>query len=200
MEIILLERVPNLGQMGDIVKVKPGFARNFLLPRHKALRASEANKKVFAARRKEIEARNLERRQEAEAVAATMTGKRIVLVRQAGESGQLYGSASARDIADALGVIGFSVERGQIELSRPIKELGIHPVIVRLHPDVTVDVALNVARSEAEAELQWQTGGAIVGEQDDVAEDKVEDAAEIDTEQLVADLLEESHRADARED
>lgn len=199
MHVILLERVPNLGQMGDVVKVKPGYARNFLLPKHKALRASEANKKLFEARRKEIEARNLERRKEAEKVAETMAGTRVVLVRQAGESGQLYGSASARDIADALGALGFSVERGQIELARPVKELGIGTVVVRLHPEVTVDIRLNVARSEAEAELQWQTGGAIVGERDEAPEPEAAEEAEIDTEQLVADLLEESQRADTRE-
>ena len=200
MQVILLERVPNLGQTGDVVKVKPGYARNFLLPKHKALRASEANKKLFEARRKEIEARDLERRKEAEKVAETMAGTRIVLVRQAGESGQLYGSASARDIADSLGALGFSVDRGQIELARPVKELGIGTVVVRLHPEVTVDIRLNVARSEAEAELQWQTGGAIVGERDEEPEvEAAEEEAEIDTEQLVADLLEESQRADTRE-
>lgn len=197
-EVILLERIPSLGQMGDVVSVRPGFARNFLLPRRKALRATETNKTVFEAQRKEIEAKNLERRKEAESVAGKMEGARIVLVRQAGESGQLYGSVSARDIADGLAEQGFQVERSQVELARPIKTLGLYDVKVRLHPEVAVEIKANVARSEGEAEQQWEAGGAVVGEAAgagapvDEAEPEVE---EIDTEQLVAELLEEEERA-----
>ncbi|GER07047.1 50S ribosomal protein L9 [Iodidimonas muriae] len=193
MKVILLERVPNLGQMGDEVNVKPGFARNFLLPRSKALRATVANRKAFEARRKDIEAQNLARREEAEAVAGKMTGARFVLVRQAGESGQLYGSVTARDVADALGELGFQVVRSQVELQKPIKELGLHTVLVRLHPEVSVDVTANVARSETEAEQQWKIGGAVLG--DDA--DDLEDEADMDTEQLVQDLLEDEDADDA---
>ncbi|GEQ96892.1 50S ribosomal protein L9 [Iodidimonas gelatinilytica] len=193
MKVILLERVPNLGQMGDEVNVKPGFARNFLLPRSKALRATVANRKAFEARRKDIEAQNLARREEAESVAGKMTGARFVLVRQAGESGQLYGSVTARDVADALGEQGFQIVRSQVELQKPIKELGLHTVLVRLHPEVSVDVTANVARSETEAEQQWKIGGAILG--DDA--DDLEDEADMDTEQLVQDLLEDEDADDA---
>ncbi|MFQ5347408.1 MAG: 50S ribosomal protein L9 [Rhodothalassiaceae bacterium] len=196
MELILLERVPHLGQMGDIVNVKPGYARNYLLPQKKALRATEENRKFFEARRKEIEAQNLERRREAEAVAAKMEGLRLVLVRQAGESGQLYGSASARDIAESLKEAGYAVGRSQVELSRPIKEIGIHEVKVRLHPEVALLIKVNVARSEAEAEQQWAIGGAVAtepGEAAAAAEAAEEEA--VDADKLVADLLEESARA-----
>lgn len=196
MNVILLERVENLGQMGDVVKVKPGYARNFLIPNKKALRATDANKKVFEAQRAEIEAQNLKRKQEAEAVATKVEGAKAVLVRQAGEAGQLYGSVSARDIADALGEQGFKVGRNQIVLDRPIKELGLHDVTVRLHPEVAVTVIANVARSEAEAEEQFKRGGAVVSEEEP-AEEPVGMPEEegIDTEQLVQDLLEEERRA-----
>lgn len=202
MQIILLERVPNLGQMGDVVSVKPGFARNFLLPKNKALRATDANKKLFAARRKDIEAQNLKRREEAEAAAATMNGARIVLVRQAGEAGQLYGSATARDIAEQLGEVGYKVGRSQVELNKPIKELGIHSVIVRLHPDVTVDISVNVARSAAEAEQQWQLGGAVLSEEarEAAAEAEAEEQAELNADELVESLLAEDERASQKTD
>jgi len=193
MEIILLERVPNLGQMGDVVAVRPGYARNFLLPQRKALRATETNRSYFEARRKEIEAQNLERKKEAEAAAAKVDGARIVLVRQAGESGQLYGSVSARDIAESLSETGFQVTRGQVELDRPIKTLGLYDVKVRLHPEVSVFVKANVARSEAEAEQQWQTGTAAVGEA--AGAGAPADEEEIDTDEGVAELLEEEERA-----
>ncbi|RMD90192.1 MAG: 50S ribosomal protein L9 [Alphaproteobacteria bacterium] len=199
MELILLERVPHLGQMGDIVNVKPGYARNYLLPQKKALRATEENRKFFEAQRKEIEAQNLKRRQEAEAVAAKMEGLRLVLVRQAGESGQLYGSASARDIAESLKEAGYTVGRSQVELSRPIKEIGIHEVKVRLHPEVALLIKVNVARSEAEAEQQWTIGGAVPSEpgEAEAAAEAAEAAEEevVDADKLVADLLEESARA-----
>lgn len=154
MEVILLERVAKLGQIGDTVKVKGGFARNFLLPNGKALRATEANKKKFEGMKAEIEAQNLERKQEAEAVAKKVDGKIVVLVRQAGETGQLYGSVSTRDIADALTKDGVRVERRQIVLNAPIKTIGMHVLPVSLHPEVEVKITANVARTPDEAERQ----------------------------------------------
>ncbi|MEM6683439.1 MAG: 50S ribosomal protein L9 [Pseudomonadota bacterium] len=156
MDIILLERVENLGQMGDIVTVKPGYARNFLLPQGKALRANEANKADFESRRKDIEADNLAKKTEAEAVAKTLEGKRVVLLRQAGDSGQLYGSVSARDIAAALVEDGVKVTRNQVSLTAPIKTLGLHGVRIILHPEVDVMIEGNVARTADEADLQAQ--------------------------------------------
>lgn len=154
MEVILLERVAKLGQIGDTVKVKDGFARNFLLPNGKALRATEANKKKFEGMKAQIEAQNLERKNEAEAVAKKLDGKSVILVRQAGETGQLYGSVSTRDIADALTKDGFTVERRQIVLNSPIKTIGLHVLPVALHPEVEVKITANVARTPDEAERQ----------------------------------------------
>ena len=154
MEVILLERVAKLGQIGDVVRVKDGFARNFLLPRKKALRATEANRKRFEGQRVEIEARNLELKHEAKAIAEKLDGHSIVLIRQAGESGQLYGSVSPRDIAEALGQSRFKVSREQVVLNTPIKALGLHTVPVHLHPEVDVKITVNVARSAEEAERQ----------------------------------------------
>jgi large subunit ribosomal protein L9 len=154
MDVILLERIERLGQMGDVVKVKPGFARNFLLPRKKALRATDENLAVFSAKRAELEASNLKRKGEAEAVAAKTEGTKVVLLRQAGETGQLFGSVSSRDISDALAAAGIKVDRTQVQLDRPIKTLGLHEIRVRLHPEVTISVTANVARSAEEAELQ----------------------------------------------
>jgi large subunit ribosomal protein L9 len=153
-DVILLERVEKLGQMGQVVKVRPGFARNFLLPQKKALRATKENLAYFEKQRTQLEATNLNRRQEAEQVAKTLEGLAVVIVRQAGESGQLYGSVSARDIADAVTAAGFTVERAQIVLDKPIKTLGLHPVRVVLHPEVAVTVTTNVAQSAEEAEMQ----------------------------------------------
>jgi large subunit ribosomal protein L9 len=154
MDIILLERVAKLGQMGDTVKVRDGFARNFLLPRGKALRATEGNKKHFETQRAQIEARNLEARKEAEAVAEKLNGQSFVIIRQAGESGHLYGSVSTRDIAEAATTGGFSLSRDQIVLVHPIKALGLHTVPVHLHGEVEVSIAVNIARSAEEAERQ----------------------------------------------
>ena len=154
MEVILLERIERLGQMGDVVKVKNGFARNFLLPQNKALRATEANRARFEAEKVVLEARNLERAKEAGAVAEKLNGQSCVLLRQAAESGQLYGSVTARDIAEAISKAGFKVQRGQIQLQNPIKELGVHTVSVALHPEVLAEVTVNVARSEEEARRQ----------------------------------------------
>jgi large subunit ribosomal protein L9 len=154
MEVILLERVEKLGQMGQVVKVRPGFARNFLLPQKKALRANKANMAIFEQRRSQLEAANLERRGEAEQVSAKMVGVKVVVIRQAGESGQLYGSVTARDIAMAITEAGFTVTRGQIVLDKAIKTLGLYPMRVVLHPEVSVQVTANVAQSAEEAEMQ----------------------------------------------
>lgn len=154
MEVILLERVGRLGQMGDVVRVKPGFARNFLLPTGKALRATEANKKRFENERVHLEARDLELKTEAQAVAAKLSGKSFIAVRQASDAGQLYGSVSSRDIAEMVTEGGFSVLRSQILLDKPIKTLGLHGVKVGLHAEVAADITINVARTTEEAERQ----------------------------------------------
>jgi large subunit ribosomal protein L9 len=154
MQVILLERVAKLGQMGEVVNVKDGFARNYLLPQGKALRANEANIKSFETRKAQLEVTNLETRKEAEAVGAKLDGQMFVVIRSASDAGALYGSVTPRDAADAATEAGFTVNRGQIVLDRPIKELGIHTVTVQLHPEVMVKVQLNVARSAEEAELQ----------------------------------------------
>jgi large subunit ribosomal protein L9 len=154
MDVILLERVAKLGQMGETVKVKDGYARNFLLPQGKALRATKANLAKFEAERAQLEARNLERKSEAEGVAKSLEGATYIVIRSAGETGQLYGSVAARDIADAATGEGVSVGRGQVRLDRAIKTIGLHPVIIQLHPEVEVTVTVNVARSADEAERQ----------------------------------------------
>ncbi|MGX5800375.1 50S ribosomal protein L9 [Bradyrhizobium sp. Arg314] len=169
MEVILLERISRLGQMGETVKVKDGFARNFLLPQGKALRANEANKKKFEGQRAQLEARNLERKSEATQVAEKLDGKSFIVVRSAGETGQLYGSVSTRDIADLLTAEGFTVNRNQIELNQPIKTIGLSNVAIALHPEVQVTVTLNIARSADEAERQAKgetltTAEAIYGD------------------------------------
>lgn len=178
MDVILLERIEKLGQMGDVVSVKPGFARNYLLPQKKALRATEDNKRVFEAQKAQLETQNLESRKEAEGVAAKMDGTKVILIRQAGEAGQLYGSVNARDVAEALDAAGFTVARHQVELARPIKNLGLHDVIVRLHPEVTVTITANVARTPDEAQVQSDTGMALVGEDAKEAADLAAEAAE----------------------
>jgi len=169
MEVILLERVSRLGQMGDTVKVKDGFARNFLLPQGKALRANEANKKKFEGQRAQLEARNLERKSEALQVSEKLDGKSFIAVRSAGETGQLYGSVSTRDIADLLTAGGFSVNRNQILLNQPIKTIGLTNVAIALHPEVEVTITLNIARTADEAERQAKgetltTAEAIYGD------------------------------------
>ncbi|CAN7172985.1 50S ribosomal protein L9 [Rhizobium sp. LjRoot98] len=154
MQVILLERVAKLGQMGETVKVRDGFARNYLLPLGKALRANEANKKRFEAERATLEARNLERKSEAQAVAETLGGKSFIVVRSAGETGQLYGSVAARDIVDVLAAEGFNIGRNQVDLNNPIKTIGLHDVVLHLHSEVEIKVQMNVARSAEEAERQ----------------------------------------------
>src|SRR3982751_2971262 len=156
MEVILLERVEKLGAIGDVVKVKDGFARNYLLPRKKALRANEANRKVFESNRTRIEEENAAKRSEAETAAKGVDGKSVKLIRQASNTGQLYGSVSARDIAEALETVGASVAKSQVVLDRPIKAIGVHDVKIALHPEVAVTVKVNVARSPEEADLQAQ--------------------------------------------
>jgi large subunit ribosomal protein L9 len=153
-ELILLERVEKLGQMGQVVKVKPGFARNYLLPQKKALRATKENLTYFEGQRAQLEANNLQRKGEATEIAGKLEGLTVVIIRQAGESGQLYGSVSARDIAEAVTEAGFTIEKRQVVLDRPIKNLGLHPVRVALHPEISVTVTANVAQSAEEAEMQ----------------------------------------------
>ncbi|HZG26935.1 LSU ribosomal protein L9P [Ensifer adhaerens] len=154
MEVILLERISKLGQMGETVKVRDGYARNYLLPLGKALRANAANKARFENERATLEARNLERKSEAQKVAESLDGKSFIVVRSAGETGQMYGSVAARDIVEILGNEGFTIARNQVELNNPIKAIGLHKVELHLHAEVTVSIELNVARSAEEAERQ----------------------------------------------
>ena len=193
MEVILLERIAKLGQMGDVVRVRDGFARNFLLPQGKALRANEANRKRFEAERTQLEARNLERKSEAEQVAAKLNGQSFVLVRQAGETGQLYGSVTTRDLAEAMEAAGYSVARSQIDLNQPIKRIGIHEVRIVLHADVDTRVSVNVDRSEDEAARQASGEDLTMGadtsetvEEAPLAEPPAEEAAEAAPEEAEA--------------
>jgi large subunit ribosomal protein L9 len=154
MQVILLQRIGRLGQIGDVVNVKDGFARNFLLPQKKALRATKENMAHFETQRSQLEANNLEQKKEAEAVAGKLEGKVFVAIRSAGDTGQLYGSVSTRDLADVITAGGFTIDRRQVILDRPIKTLGLHETRIALHPEVIVKVTINVARSEDEAEKQ----------------------------------------------
>ena len=174
MHVILLERVEKLGQIGDEVKVKDGFARNYLLPKKKALRATEKNRAFFETQRAQLEARNLERKGEAEKIAKKLDGQSFMLIRQAGDRGQLYGSVSPRDIADVIGAGGFNVDRTQVPLDKAIKTIGLFPVSVVLHPEVRVSVTVNVARTEDEAERQAR-GEDVLAERTE-AEEAVVDA------------------------
>lgn len=183
MEVILLERVAKLGQMGEIVRVRDGYARNFLLPSGKALRATKDNKSRFDSMKAQLEARNLELKSEAAKVGESLKGTEVVLVRQAGETGHLYGSVSTRDIAEALTAAGFSVERRQIVLNHPIKTIGVHEVPVTLHPEVEVSVRANVARSPEEAQRQAR-GEDLSVVRDDEDEDEYQ---EQDQEEAVAE-------------
>jgi large subunit ribosomal protein L9 len=172
-EVILLQRVDKLGQMGDLVKVKPGFARNFLLPQKKAIRANKSNLERFETQRAQLEAQNIKRREEAERIAERVGGLSVVIIRQAGESGSLYGSVSSRDIADGCIAAGLTITRGQVVLAHPIKSLGLTEVSVTLHPEVMIPVTVNVARSPEEAEKQAR-GEAVRGGDDDA--DDADDA------------------------
>ena len=176
MEVILLERIEKLGQMGDVVKVKPGYARNFLLPKKKALRANKSNLSYFETRRAQLEAENLSRREEAESVAKSLEGMGVMLIRQAGDSGQLYGSVTARDLSEAITEAGVTVDRNQVAMDKVIKVLGLHTVKIRLHPEVTVDISANVARSQAEADSQAKTGHMVSAHEQREAEDAAVEA------------------------
>ena len=169
MKVILLERIGKHGHIGDEVTVKNGYARNFLLPQHKALRATEANRKKFEVERVSIEKRNADRREVAAGIASGLNGKTVVIIRQAGETGQLYGSVSSRDVADALNSEGFTVARSQVDLANPIKTVGIHAVALHLHAEVAVSVNVNVARSEDEAVRQGKGEDLTVPTFDDEA-------------------------------
>ena len=169
MEVILLERIEKLGQMGDVVSVKPGYARNYLLPQNKAVSASKDNIAHFESQRSQLEADNLERKSEADAVGKKMDGTFITMVRQAGDAGQLYGSVNARDIASGLREAGYIITRSQVSLAEPIKAVGLHEVSISLHPEISVMVTANVARSEEEAEIQEQTGEAIIAKDEENA-------------------------------
>jgi large subunit ribosomal protein L9 len=200
MEIILLERIEKLGTIGDVVNVKDGYARNFLLPNKKALRANEANRKVFEGNRAKIEAENAERRGEAEQHAQNVDGKSVVLIRASSNSGQLYGSVSVRDIADALNEDGANVTKSMIVLERPIKTIGVFDVRVSLHPEVAVGVKVNVARSPDEAELQAQ-GVDVMAAMFDTEVGGFTEAFDPNAEpgEIPADLLEEQPAEGAAE-
>lgn len=208
MEVILLERVGSLGNLGDRVKVKPGYARNYLLPQNKALRATPANVSYFESQKKEIEKQNDANKKEAEKRAKTMEGTTVVLIRHAAEGGQLYGSVSARDIADAVSAQGKeSIGRGMVDLNQSVKTIGLFDVPVALHPEVTVTIKVNVARSEDEAKIQAKTGKAMVAEEEDSAatirakaEQELEEASGKSKQELMEDeaLEIEKEKAEAK--
>jgi large subunit ribosomal protein L9 len=179
MEVILLERIATLGQMGEVVRVKDGYARNFLLPQGKALRASEASRKKYEAERHQHEARNLERKSEAEQVATKLAGKSFVVVRQAGETGHLYGSVTTRDLAEVIEAGGFTVARSQIALNQPIKMIGLHEVSIALHPEVDTKITVNVARSEDEAVRQARGEDVLAADRDEPEERQAPAAADL---------------------
>ncbi|NIA70308.1 50S ribosomal protein L9 [Pelagibius litoralis] len=193
MDVILMERIEKLGQMGDVVSVKPGYARNFLLPQKKALRANKGNMAHFEQERVQLEADNLKRREEAQRVVEDLEGLTVTLVRQAGESGQLYGSVNSRDIGEAVTEAGITVERRQVALTAVIKTLGMHPVRIQLHPEVSANITANVARSEEEAKAQLESGRVVT------AEDRrqAEEAAEAEIEAVVETVAQEEGAEEA---
>ncbi len=193
MDVILLERVAKLGQMGEVVRVRDGYARNFLLTQGKALRATKDNRSKFDQMKTQLEARNLELKKEADAVGVKLNGTSVVLVRQAGESGQLYGSVSTRDLADALTAAGFTVGRHQIVLNHPIKLIGLHKVPVTLHPEVEVSITANVARSAEEAERLARGENVMVP----VDEDDEDEVAADDTDENLVEVLAEEGEEEA---
>ena len=193
MQVILMERIEKLGQMGEVVTVKPGYARNFLLPQGKARRATKDNIEQFEQQRVQLEGENLKRREEAEKVGAKLDGVRVTLIRQAGESGQLYGSVNARNLADAITEAGFTISHDQVGRDHAIKTLGLHPVKIRLHPEVSATITANVARSDAEAETQADTG-RVVSEDEQRA---VEEAAAAETEAAIAEIESEEAAEEA---
>jgi len=201
MEVVLLERVEKLGQMGDVVSVKNGFARNYLLPQKKALRASKENLAVFDTQRAQLEADNLKQSEEASKVGEKLNGQAVILIRAASESQQLYGSVSTQDIAKSVTAAGFTVDRKQIVMDKVLKTLGLHDVKVRLHPEVTVGVVVNIARSDEEAEIQSrgesveEAAEAALDNRDEAILDVFESTADVDLEELAdapaADMAEE---------
>lgn len=186
MEVILLERIEKLGQMGDVVAVKPGYARNYLLPARKAMRATKENLAVFETQRQQLEAENLKRRDEAQQVADKLDGLKVVIIRSAGESGQLYGSVNARDISDAVTEGGFTIQRNQVVLERPVKTLGLFDLRIRLHPEVDATVTANVARSDEEAAEQQRLGRAILSAE---AEEAAQEAQAAEEAQAAAEAM-----------
>ncbi len=200
MQVILLERLGKLGQMGDTVTVKEGYARNYLLPHGKALRANEANKERFEKERTTLETRNLELKSEAEGVAAKLNDQSFVAIRQAGDTGQLYGSVSTRDIADIITEAGFSVARNQVQLDKPIKVLGVHPLHVTLHPEVIISVNVNVARSEEEAKRQARGEDVTAQDGDEAVEEETISVEEVFEDEELAKKAEETLEADAQSD
>ncbi|WP_299626651.1 50S ribosomal protein L9 [Pelagibius sp.] len=202
MDVILMERIEKLGQMGDVVSVKPGYARNFLLPQKKALRATKDNLARFEQERAQLEADNLQRRDEAQKVGEKLDGMTVTLVRQAGEGGQLYGSVNSRDLADAVTEAGVTIERRQVALTAVIKTLGLHPVRVQLHPEVAVTITANVARSEEEAQTQIESGRVVTAEDlrqaEEAAEAEIEAVVEaVDQEETTTDEAAEGASGDA---
>lgn len=197
MQVVLLERVEKLGQMGDVVKVKDGFARNFLLPRKKALRATKANIERFEGQRAQLEARNLELKKEAEQVHAKVNGQSFIVLRQAGETGILYGSVSTRDISDAMTTGGFTTARNQVVLDKPIKAIGLHDVRIVLHPEVSATISINVARTEEEAKRQ-AAGEDLTQRRDE--EEEVHEAAEFFESEELAPTEEDEASAEGEEE
>jgi large subunit ribosomal protein L9 len=196
MQVILMQRIENLGQMGDVVRVKPGFARNYLLPQKKAMRATKDNLARFESQRAQLEAENLEQRKEAERVGKDLDGMTVTLIRQAGESGQLYGSVTSRDIAEAVTAKGVTIARGQVDLGAVIKVLGMHKVRIRLHPEVVVHVTANVARSDEEAKIQIDSGRVVSAE--DLRQ--AEEAAEAEFEKVIESVEQEAAESEAAAD
>lgn len=204
MQVILLERVENLGQMGEVVNVKPGYARNFLLPKVKALRATKDNIAYFEAQKAELEAINAKKREEAEKDAKKLDGQTVVIIRSAADSGQLYGSVTSRDIAESASTTGVKVDRNQVILDTNFKTVGLFPVRVRLHPEVDVEITINIARSADEAELQERKGGALITTETGETVIDTEEAAEIAEEareehiaEVVGEETEEEAEAEA---
>ena len=194
MQVILMERIEKLGLMGEVVTVKPGYARNYLLPQGKARRATQDNIALFEQQRGQLEAENIKRRDEAEKIGAKLEGLMVILIRQAGESGQLYGSVNARNLAESVTKAGFTITHDQVGRDHSIKTLGMHPVQIRLHPEVSATITANVARSEAEAETQAGTG-RVVSEDEQRA---VEEAAQAETEAALAEIEAEEAAEDAK--
>ena len=207
MDVILLERISRLGQMGDTVRVRDGFARNYLLPTGRALRANAANQTRFESEKAQLVARNEERKTDAKGVAESLQGKSFIVVRQAGETGQLYGSVSTRDIAELLSEDGYKVGRNEIELNQPIKTVGVHPITIALHPEVEVEISINVARSRDEAERQARgedltSADAIYGadEDDEDFEEETDPDTILETDSALAAAGDDAQRVDTFED